>query len=52
MKINSQENIIIGAMLENKNKTWWSAKEGRYRVLAIDWDREDEIEEYKQMLGE
>lgn len=82
MKINSQENIILGAMLENKNKTWWSAKdfqsgkyfvgyeatarmseiqrypfiksakEGRYRVLAIDWDREDEIEEYKEMIGE
>ncbi len=82
MKINSQENIILGAMLENKNKTWWSAKDfqsgkyfvgyeatarmseimrypfvksgkdGRFRVLAIDWNKEDDINEYLEMIGE
>lgn len=82
MKINSQENRIIKAMLNNRDRIWWSAKDfqsgeyfvgyeatarmseiqrypfiksgkdGRFRVLAIDWDREDDIKNYKEMLGE
>lgn len=82
MKINSQENRIIKAMLNNRDRIWWSAKDfqsgeyfvgyeatarmseiqrypfiksgkdGRFRVLAIDWDREEDIKNYKEMLGE
>lgn len=82
MKINSQENRIIKAMLNNRDRIWWSAKDfqsgeyfvgyeatarmseimrypfiksgkdGRFRVLSINWDREDDIKNYKEMLGE
>jgi hypothetical protein len=82
MKLNSQKNKILNAMLNNRDRIWWSAKDfqsgehfigyeatarmselleypfiksakdGRFRVLAIDWDKEDEIEEYKEMIGE
>lgn len=82
MKLNSQENRILKAMLGNRNKIWWSAKDfqsgdnfvgyeatarmseimrypfiksgkdGRFRVLAIDWERENDINEYLEMLGE
>lgn len=82
MKPNSQENTILKAMLKNRDRIWWSAKDfqsgehfvgyeatarmseimrypfvksgkdGRFRVLSIDWNKEDDINEYLEMIGE
>ena len=78
----SQYEIILKAMLNNKNKVWWTAsdfqqgdhfvgyeatarmsellnkhsniiipgKEGRFRTLSIDWNKEKEIKEIKEFL--
>ena len=79
----TQYEIILGAMLTNKNKSQWTAKdfqsgeyfvgyeasarmselnkmypdlfitgkEGRFRILSIDWTKEKEIKELIDMLG-
>ena len=82
MKINSQKNKILNAMLSNRERIWWSAKDfqsgehfigyeatarmsellqypfiksgkdGRFRIIAIDWDKENDINEYLEMIGE
>lgn len=77
----TQCDIILSAMLQNKNKTWWSAKDfqygeyfvgyeatarmseladkyddlikvakdGRFRVLAINWNSKDLENELKRL---
>lgn len=80
---NTQCNVILKAMLKNKNKRIWTAKDfqhgkyfvgyeasarmsdlkrlypglfivgkkDRFRTLSIDWSKEKEIKELKELLG-
>lgn len=46
-----QQEMILRAMFTRPDKKFWSAKDGRYRILSINWEAKEEIDLIIERLG-